>query len=110
TGQADHERLARGPRPTTLKVVIAPRAVREGEVPLGLSHEFLAAVTVQGITPVPAAVASRADRVVYRFTAPHEGEPVKVTFDLRTEHSGLHWARIGVEGAVPARWWQFIYP
>ncbi|AAZ55686.1 hypothetical protein JCM3263A_23110 [Thermobifida fusca] len=110
TVQVDYERFVRVATSTTLKVVIAPRAVREGEVALGLSHEFLEAVTVQGITPVPAAVASRADRVVYRFTAPHEGEPVKVTFDLRTEHSGLHWARIGVEGAVPARWWQFIYP
>lgn len=105
-----YERFVRGHSPTTLEVRVAPQAVREGRIRLGVSQEFLETVTVESVTPQPSRVVGGTGTLVYEFDTDRAEEPLAVAFDLRAERTWLHRARIGVEGSEPVRFWQFVYP
>ncbi|MGH7852538.1 MAG: hypothetical protein ACREP3_03810 [Candidatus Binatia bacterium] len=100
----EYERFARLQQPTKIRFVLyEARSASQIE----LSGGYFDAVQIEQITPLPSAVESAGDRLVYRFTGP---SPLSVTFHLKPEEFGslAGAAKISGGNAVPFR--QFVYP
>ncbi len=106
----EYERFARQLGMTALAVDIAPEAARQGEIRLQISQDYLGDVMVQKVTPEPLAVVNGAGKLTYVFTTDEVTEPLKVSFDLRPDRVGVQHAEVGIEGAPPTRFRQFVYP
>lgn len=111
----DYSRLTRSQSPSDLNFEIGPTAPRQGgQARLWIDRAFLNGSRIDRITPEPAEVATRGDRMVYTFHAP-EGATAHVRFHLDVESLG---SRAGAAGLLAAdgsdgpsiSFRQFVYP
>jgi len=100
-----YERFGRFERLTRLRFELGGEGHETTRLSIG--RAYLDAVQIEHITPAPAKVEARPDRLVYEF--PRQG-PAAITFYVKPDTFGLISGEAQVEHAAPLTFKQFIYP
>jgi hypothetical protein len=107
--QFDYARFERRHAPTEVEVAIGQGAVRDEQVALWLSTDYLEAIEITSIMPEPEEVEVMGDRVVYHFAAEPAAE-IRVVIALEHDEPGLTTGRVGLVDGEELAWWQVVYP
>ncbi len=104
-------RFDRRHAPSEVRMVIAGDAIREGEVRMWISREFLNRIELEQVIPEPEEVRSEPDREVYVFQAGGDpSQPIEVTFQFQQDAFGVHTADVGLVDGPALTFWQLVYP
>jgi hypothetical protein len=108
--RAEYQRFVRHSQSMQLQVSVAPLAVKDSQVELSVSREYLEKFTVEQIIPEPERVENTADALLFVFNARESQVPLKVTFTLEPEQLGWHSGSIALQTGAPVKIEQFTYP
>lgn len=108
--QLAYARFERRHAPTEVEVSIASGAIREEQVAVWLSTDYLDAIEITSIMPEPEEVEVRGDRTVFRFAATDPDADVSVAIMLEHDDPWLTTGRMGLVDDEELAWWQFVYP
>ncbi|GMA17427.1 hypothetical protein E5F05_11220 [Deinococcus metallilatus] len=112
--QVKYNRFARYMAPTELRLTFSPGAVRDDQVHIWLSREYLQHMEIQKIIPEPDSAQLEGNRLTYTFNALQNGQPGQILFELQTEAIGRLRGAAGLAGASgntqEVRFTSFIYP
>jgi hypothetical protein len=100
-----YERFGRFDRLTRLRFELIGETQETTRLSIG--RPYLDAVQIEQITPVPARVEARPDRLVYEF--PRHG-PTAIIFYVKPDNIGIITGQAQVNKAAPLSFKQFIYP
>lgn len=106
----DYYRFQRVQSPDEIQVHLGPGDRDNREVRLWIDRQYLDNVELEKVTPQPWRVETGPDRLVFVF---HRSEPDKtaaVRFRFLPRQPGSQRARVGLEGAAPVEFSQFVYP
>jgi len=106
----EYERFERYQAPSEIRVRLTPEAVVDGSVALMLDGDYAGRVPVERIDPEPERSAPTAGGHVHYFPVPRDARPGTVTFQIRPQRVGLVHGRIGIAGAAPISFTQFVWP
>ena len=106
----EYERFERYQAPSEIRVRLAPEAVVDGSVALMLDGDYADRVPVERIDPAPERSAPTAGGHILYFPVPPNARPGTVIFQIRPQLVGLVHGRIGIAGAAPVSFTQFVWP
>jgi hypothetical protein len=106
-GSIEYERFIRSGTSTEL-VVTPARAAPGGVHRVEISSEFLAAFSVESVTPEPGQVRMTGQRLVYEFAAAASG--ASISFHIRPQRLWRHRAEVRIDGGEPLAIAQLTYP
>jgi len=87
-----------------------PGAAPGGTARLWIDRAYLDGVEIQQITPEPDAVEAGPDRLIYVFRLNDPTQPSFVTINFQAVRIGRANGRVGLDGSLPVRFSQFVYP
>jgi hypothetical protein len=106
----EYERFERYQAPSEIRVRLTPESVVEGTVALLLDGDYADRVPVERIDPEPERSAPTAGGHILYFPVPRDAQPGTVIFQIRPQRAGLVRGRIGLVGAAPVSFTQFVWP
>jgi hypothetical protein len=107
----EYQRFGRLRAPSTLVADLRPgRGAAGGEARLWLSRDYLGAIQIQRIDPVPGRVEAGPLRSAYVFRLIDPARPTRVTVHFRPEKIGRIRARVGLDDSAPLDFAQLVYP
>jgi len=107
----DFERFARLTAPQSLDIEIWPKArTTDSTASIWLDRDWLDAHEVSSILPEPESMSLQPDRVLYAFSAPASGVPLRIRFRLEAREFGRIEGRAGVPGGPSYSFKQLVYP
>ena len=89
---------------------LAPDAVVDGSVALVLDGDYADRAPVERIDPEPERSSPGAGGRILYFPVPPNARPGTVIFQIRPQRVGLVHGRIGIAGAAPVSFTQFVWP
>lgn len=106
-----YTRFARRLSPTTLELRVQPSAVRDGEASIWISSDYLDALKVERVAPLPRTVVAGGERTTFVFDASPGGtKPLSLSFELNPQDSLQHHGRAGLTGGAELSFSTFVYP
>ena len=108
--QITYGRFDRLMNPSQISLQLPATAIQSGEARFWIDRQYLDAVQVETVLPVPDSVEVNGDRVFYVVKAADPSQPVKVKIELWLQKSGLIRGQAGWEGGSPLTFTQFIFP
>ncbi|GAA5514425.1 hypothetical protein Dcar01_03180 [Deinococcus carri] len=112
--EAEYNRFARYMAPAELRLTFRPEAVREGQVQVWLSRDYLQHMVIQKVIPEPDSVQLDGPRLIYTFNVRQGTQSGDLVFELETEAIGRLNGSLGLMeptgAAQGAGFSTFIYP
>jgi hypothetical protein len=105
----EYNRLDRFAAPTTLRVDVAPGAVRRGRVRLSLNYAYVNAVRIRRIFPSPERIEPGRDGPVFVFRD-EDREPMTVVFQVEGVAYGQLDGAVAVAGQPSLAFRQYLLP
>jgi hypothetical protein len=106
----EYERFERYQAPSEIRVRLTPEAVADGGVSLVLDGDYADRVPLERIDPEPERSAPTLDGHVLYFPVPRDAQPGTIIFQIRPQRVGFVRGRIGIAGAAPVPFTQFVWP
>lgn len=110
TIQVKYGRFERLLAPAQYEIEIDPQQASNGELKLQVNRKLLSFYKIEKITPEPESEEITPEQIIYAFQFQQGNEPLKVTFDLQGNLTGIPQGEIGIENGPSVEISQFIYP
>lgn len=108
--QVEYNRFTRYHAPESLNVQVNSGAIRDGQVRLSISGDFVRSIDLQRIHPQPVKIEASSRGNTYIFAVPDAEGPVTVRFDFEPRELGRIAGGIGVAERPQLTFAQFVYP
>jgi hypothetical protein len=108
--EVEYERFVRHGSHAELQVKIGIPRPNPGTVQVAISREYLSAMNLQQVIPLPARVRSAGRSLLYAFESAPGKALVQATFVIEPEELGSHTAEIAVADGSRVTIRQFTYP
>jgi hypothetical protein len=107
----DYNLIERYEAPAELRMAVDPPSVEEGEVRLSISRSFVDEVTPQSISPVPIAIETVGDRMIYTFKMKDLNQQEgRIVAKFQIDEYGVMEYDVGLEGRETMRITQYVLP
>jgi hypothetical protein len=103
-----YQRFVRVSAPAALQLRVAPELSQAGELRTALDQNYLNAIQMEAIVPVPKRATAQANAVEYVFET-QPGAPVTILFHYKFRAPGLQTGKLAV-GNSTLEFKQFVYP
>lgn len=103
----EYARFGRWLAPVEMRLLL--REQDTGSARVWMSAEYIESYKVEAIAPEPESTEVGGDGLIYTFRV-SPGQPATVTFHLTPEHFGPRSGEVGIVGAPPLHFQQFIFP
>ena len=108
--EVEYQRFARYIAPIDLNITIAPGPRPDGQLRFWLDGEYVEGVQVETVTPEPARVETRGNRLYFTIDAQDPAQPAHIRLFLQAESIGSLTGTVGVEGGPRTSIRTWIYP
>ncbi len=105
-----YSRLEHHHGPSELTVEVAPAFVDEGEVRLWFDSAYVRDLGLETIVPEPDRVEVAPGRIVYVFAVAEPTGPLLIDFSYEHDGFWLQQGQLGIVGAEPVEFRQFVFP
>ena len=106
----EYERFERYQAPSEIRVRLTAESVADGGVVLVLDGNYTERVPLERVDPEPERSAPTVGGHVLYFPVPRDTPPGTVLFQIRPQRVGLVRGQIGIAGAAPVSFTQFVWP
>lgn len=106
----DYERFIRHDGEASLDIEVNPDQVREGQVELWISTDYLEGIQIESISPQPDEVRGEGSRQVYVFLAGNPDAPVSISFSFSPDRMGRYSGEMGIVDGPGISFDQFSHP
>ena len=106
----EYNRFERYQSPVMLRIHLGPGAAQDGKARLSINRDYIENIELQHIDPEPESVEVGAQSTAYLFKVADPEKPTAITFHLEPNTRGWLPVRIGLPGAPPLSFRQFLYP
>ena len=108
--RVDYERIARHGSPATLRVALAPGAIRTAIALVWVDREYLEGVDIGKIEPQPVASWVARDRVVFAVRLDNRADSAYLSFALTPDDFWSRRVRVGLDAGPSVAFRQFVLP
>lgn len=108
--KVDYSRVARHQSPDTIRLTLAPGAVRGDEARIAFSRRTVDGMDIETVYPEPESVETGADETVFTFMLTEDGTLTEIVFNVLFEDIGRRRASITLDGSPPVELSQFVLP